>query len=163
MPPASFSVDGVALLPSGSLRVTLPLDFARELRANATPEERKLWRVLAGVRPRFTRQYRIGRYVADLACRRARIIVELDGSQHVDSKRDIVRDRAVNGDRWLVLRFWNNEVRSNMEGVVSAIIETLKVRLPPGESVEFVSARPTRTRRRKQEPPPAPPASAGGE
>ncbi len=57
---------------------------ARALRSGATAEERKVWHMLSRYRPRFTRQLPIGPYIADFACRQAKLIVELDGSQHVD-------------------------------------------------------------------------------
>lgn len=66
---------------------------ARTLRSNATPEERKLWRLLSRYRPKFTRQLPIGPYIADLACRQAMLVVEIDGGQHSESKRDEIRDR----------------------------------------------------------------------
>ena len=140
----------------------LPLDFARTLRAEATPQERMLWRTLSRLRPRFTRQYRIGPYVGDFACRRAQVIVELDGGQHAESASDRVRDVEIESDRWVVLRFWNNEVTTNAAGVVEAIISAAEPRLPPGETFESVNPRPAR-KRKKKEPPPTPPASAGGE
>jgi len=60
--------------------------FARRLRREATPEERMIWRRISRFRPAFTRQLTISDlYVADLACRQARLAIELDGSQHVDS------------------------------------------------------------------------------
>jgi very-short-patch-repair endonuclease len=61
---------------------------ARELRANATEAERTIWRLLSRYRPKFTRQLPVGPYIVDLACRQARLVVELDGSQHLDSEPD---------------------------------------------------------------------------
>jgi very-short-patch-repair endonuclease len=66
---------------------------ARELRRNATEAERVIWHRLYGHRPRFTRQLVIGRSIVDLACRRARLAVELDGSQHLDLPADARRTR----------------------------------------------------------------------
>ena len=75
------------------------LRFARALRNNPTPAEEKLWRALSRVRPRFTRQLRLGPFVADFACRRARLIVEVDGSPHAESSTDAVRSAALER-RW---------------------------------------------------------------
>ncbi|MEA3001908.1 MAG: hypothetical protein QOH81_696 [Sphingomonadales bacterium] len=80
------------------IRKTLT-DKARHLRTNATPQERALWRLLSRYRPKFTRQLSIPPYIADLACRQARLIVEIDGSQHIDAEADVDRthflERAV--------------------------------------------------------------------
>ena len=95
---------------------------ARQLRSNATDVERILWRLLSRYRPKFTRQLPIGPYVADFACRQARLVVELDGSQHAESEHDIVRTRFLNDEGWTVIRFWNNEVIENPDGVVIAIL-----------------------------------------
>ena len=95
---------------------------ARALRNNATPAERTLWRLLSRHRPKFTRQLPIGPYIADLACREARLIVEFDGSQHVDSAHDERRTRFLTGQGWTVIRFWNSEVGDNPSGVAEAIL-----------------------------------------
>lgn len=65
---------------------------ARSLRSNTTPEERKMWELLSRYRPKFTRQLPIGPYIVDFACRQAKLVVEVDGGQHADSERDIIRD-----------------------------------------------------------------------
>jgi len=65
---------------------------ARALRSNATREERKVWELLSRYRPKFTRQLPIGPYIADFACRQAKLAVEIDGGQHAQSERDRVRD-----------------------------------------------------------------------
>ncbi len=105
-----------------------PTGVARRLRINMTDAERKLWyalrdRRLAGIK--FRRQAPIGPYVADFICYEARLVIEVDGGQHADSASDPIRDRwlATNGFR--VLRFWNNEVLGNIEGVLAAVVETL--------------------------------------
>ena len=142
------------------------LRFARALRNNPTPAEEKLWRALSRVRPRFTRQLRLGPFVADFACRRARLIVEADGSQHAESSTDAVRSAALEADGWRVIRFWNSDIAGNLDGVVEAIVTAVATRIPSREDVQFVASRAGRERRprgRKQGPPPAPPARAGGE
>jgi very-short-patch-repair endonuclease len=97
---------------------------ARRLRRASTDAERKLWyrlrsRSVDGYK--FVRQEPIGPYVADFVCRERRLIVEVDGSQHADSKRDLIRSLWLVEHRYKVLRFWNNDVLSNIDGVLEAI------------------------------------------
>ena len=101
---------------------------ARRLRRNSTDAELKLWnrlrsRSILGFK--FVRQEPIGPYIVDFACRERRLIVELDGSQHADSMRDVVRDRWLAQQGYHVLRFWNNDVMVNMEGVLETIAMVL--------------------------------------
>ena len=95
---------------------------ARDLRNNATRHERKLWAMITRLRPKFTRQLPIGPYFADFACRQAKLIVELDGSQHAESERDQRRDAFLSQEGWTVLRRWNKELDENAEGVMEAIM-----------------------------------------
>ena len=95
---------------------------ARALRNNATPEERTLWRLISRYRPKFTRQLPIGPYIADFACREPRLVVEIDGSQHMGSDYDASRDRYLVSQGWTVIRFWNSDVQNNPEGVAEAIL-----------------------------------------
>jgi len=76
----------------------------------------------------FRRQVPINRFIADFICFEARLVVEVDGGQHADSVRDQQRDRwfAANGFR--VVRFWNNEVLSNLEGVLTVLLAKLEQR-----------------------------------
>jgi very-short-patch-repair endonuclease len=98
-------------------------DRARALRNEATPQERILWNLLSRYRPKFTRQLSLSpHYVADLANRQARLIVEIDGSQHMDSLTDAARTRFLETEGWTVIRFWNSEVDENPEGVAEAIL-----------------------------------------
>ncbi|MBM0170452.1 endonuclease domain-containing protein [Altererythrobacter sp. C41] len=97
---------------------------ARELRNRATPAERVLWRYLSksqlGVK--FSRQMPVGPYFADFLCRERKLIVELDGWSHdVAPERDVVRERFLRGQGYRLLRFMNEDVRGNVEGVVTAI------------------------------------------
>jgi very-short-patch-repair endonuclease len=120
--------------------------FARRLRNEATPEERMIWRRISRFRPAFTRQLTISdSYVADLACRQARLAVELDGSQHVDSAYDKARTAHLAGLGWQVVRFWNNEVRENAGGVAEAIIAAAAARL--GFAPEAIPSRAGRVRK----------------
>ncbi|MEA3015413.1 MAG: hypothetical protein QOI38_135 [Sphingomonadales bacterium] len=95
---------------------------ARALRNEPTPQEVAIWRLLSRYRPKFTRQLSIEPYYADLANRQAKLIVELDGSQHVDSTADEARTRFLEREGWTVIRFWNGDVDSNPEGVAEAIL-----------------------------------------
>lgn len=95
---------------------------ARSLRNDATPEERKMWALLSRCRPKFTRQLPIGPYIVDFACRRAKLVVEIDGGQHAGSERDVVRDQWLAGQGWSVFRVWNRDVRENPVGAAEAIV-----------------------------------------
>jgi very-short-patch-repair endonuclease len=100
---------------------------ARQLRANATDPEVRLWRHLRRsplLGSHFRRQVPIGPYVADFACMAARLIVEVDGSQHGDSTvkaRDDSRTRWLEREGYRVLRFWNNDLIQNIQGVLETI------------------------------------------
>ena len=67
------------------------------------------------------RQEPIGPYICDFVCREQHLIVEVDGGQHADSAADVVRDRWLSAEGYRVLRFWNNDVLSNTEGVLITI------------------------------------------
>jgi very-short-patch-repair endonuclease len=95
---------------------------ARALRSNATREERKMWELLSRYRPKFTRQLPIGSYIADFACRQAKLVVEIDGGQHAGSSRDEIRDRWLLEEGWTVVRVWNSDVRENPSGVAEVIL-----------------------------------------
>ena len=94
---------------------------ARELRANMTPEERKLWYEFLRTYPlRFMRQIPIDRFIVDFYCAKAKLVVELDGSQHFEpagSEYDRERDHVLTKYGILVIRIPNNEVKQNFRGV----------------------------------------------
>jgi len=73
----------------------------------------------------------IGSYIVDFACRSARLAIELDGSQHIDCLRDEERTSRLEGLGWRVLRFWNNDVIANCDGVAAAILIEVSARLGP--------------------------------
>jgi very-short-patch-repair endonuclease len=99
-------------------------DNARALRNQATPQERALWALLSRYRPKFTRQLSLDPYyVGDMACRQAKLIIEIDGSQHIDATSDEVRTLFLESEGWTVIRFWNSEVDENPEGVAEAILQ----------------------------------------
>jgi BirA family biotin operon repressor/biotin-[acetyl-CoA-carboxylase] ligase len=95
---------------------------ARALRTSRTEAEALIWARLHTVRPRFTRQLPVGNYIVDLACRKARLVVEFDGGQHAECARDVVRTAFLEGLGWTVLRFWNSDVFENADGVAEAIL-----------------------------------------
>jgi very-short-patch-repair endonuclease len=107
---------------------------ARRLRRDSTDAELKLWyrmrsRSILGFK--FVRQEPIGPYVADFACRERRLIVEVDGGQHAESERDLVRDQWFADHRYRVLRFWNTDVLANIDGVLETIAMVLSGETDP--------------------------------
>lgn len=103
--------------------------IARRLRRDQTEAEERLWYFLRGRRfegEKFVRQLQIGHYVADLACRTARLAIELDGGQH-DPARDAARTEIIERYGYRVLRFWNNDVLANTDGVLEAIRQELLI------------------------------------
>lgn len=101
----------------------------RQLRRNATDAENRLWYVLRdrGLGGRkFVRQFPVGPYIADFACREAALIVELDGGQHADNAKDTFRTAYLNTQGYGVLRFWNGDVMQNRDGVIWAIQSTIE-------------------------------------
>ncbi|WP_353705803.1 endonuclease domain-containing protein [Bradyrhizobium sp. INPA03-11B] len=70
---------------------------------------------------KFARQVPIGNYICDFACREKRLVIGVDGGQHADSAADAIRDRYLADEGYRVLRFWNNEVLENIEGVLTTI------------------------------------------
>jgi very-short-patch-repair endonuclease len=75
---------------------------------------------------RIRRQHPIGKYIADFACIERKVVIELDGGQHQDQVAyDEQRTSFLQENGWRVLRFWNNDVTGNLDGVLSAIAEAL--------------------------------------
>jgi len=103
--------------------------LARKLRRAQTEAEDRLWsrlrnRQLLDFKFRF--QFPIGRHVADFACEQARLVVELDGGQHVDSQSDPARTAAIHAAGYQILRFWNHDVFANTDGVLEVIAQALR-------------------------------------
>src|SRR5271167_2696368 len=97
---------------------------ARTMRGAPTDSELRLWRLLRDRRLsgfKFRRQVPVGPYIVDFLCVGAKLIVEADGFQHAESPRDRARDAYLESQGWKVLRFWNNEVLQNREGVLETI------------------------------------------
>jgi very-short-patch-repair endonuclease len=107
---------------------------ARGLRRDATDGEKKLWQCLCQTSPgrsHFRRQATIGPYFAYFACHQTRIVIEVDGGQHADCTADEQRSRYLEANGYRVLRFWNNEVLANIEGVVEVICEAVGLKEDP--------------------------------
>ncbi len=101
---------------------------ARELRRNPTEAEKRLWRALRSRLPGFKwrRQMPVGPYFADFACFAERLVVELDGGQHADAgEYDATRTRFIGSQGYRVMRFWNNDVMDNVDGVLETIEQAL--------------------------------------
>ena len=127
---------------------TLPAaqrDRARTMRNAPTPAEQALWQQLRGSRlagNKFSRQIAIGPFIADLVCRRSKLVIELDGSQH-DHDADARRTQLLESEGYTVLRFTNAQVRDDIDMAVRVIAAQLSSAQTP--------------------PPPTPPASGRGE
>jgi very-short-patch-repair endonuclease len=125
---------------------------ARRLRREVTDAERKIWlhlKRLSSGKSHFRRQATIGPYFADFACHELRLVIEIDGGQHNEPIRvaaDVARTAYFNSYGYRVLRFWNNDVLNNVDGVLAAIQNALTV---------SASRPPT--------PDPSPPQAGGGE
>ncbi len=106
-----------------------PTRRSRELRANMTDAERKLWthlsaRKVSGVR--FNTQFPIGGFVCDFVSRGAKLVIEVDGGQHAEAEQaDAERTRYIERQGYRVIRFWNNDVLANVEGVVAEVERVL--------------------------------------
>ena len=104
------------------------LDRRKELRKSSTPQEYKLWMFLKGknLGVKFRRQHGIGPYIVDFYCKKKNLVIELDGSQHLDEKEyDTERDNYMQALDIKVLRFWNNEVDMDIIRVLKKIKEYL--------------------------------------
>ncbi|MGO8914829.1 MAG: endonuclease domain-containing protein [Stellaceae bacterium] len=107
--------------------------LARRLRITPTDAEIRLWsrlrrKQLEGFR--FRRQHPMGPYVVDFFCPDAKLVVEVDGGQHAESASDVVRTRWLEAQGYRVIRFWNNDVLGNTEGVLLSILDALRA-CPP--------------------------------
>ncbi len=119
------------------MRTGEKIRFAKTSRREMTAAEHLLWyrlrdRRLLGCK--FRRQYPVGPYVADFACLERALIVELDGSQHLDASSDAAREAFLHRKGFQLLRFWNNEVLVRTDAVCDAIAQRLCVArfsLPP--------------------------------
>jgi len=107
-----------------------PGPYARRLRRDQTDVELKLWwrlrnRQLCGAK--FRRQHPVGSFIVDFCCPEARLVIEVDGGHHaVQREADARRTTWLEGHGNTVLRFWDNDVLANMEGVLERVCEALR-------------------------------------
>ncbi|MCV0396104.1 MAG: DUF559 domain-containing protein [Rhizobiaceae bacterium] len=130
--------DGEGELPAGSRRKSGATAYARRMRRDGTKEEALLWIELKGRRLggyHFVRQFPIGPDIVDFCCRKRKLIVEVDGSQHADSGRDRRRDEYLRDHGWSTLRVWNEDVLRRRTAVCDTILAA-----PDGRLSESVSA-----------------------
>ncbi|HML27376.1 MAG TPA: DUF559 domain-containing protein [Hyphomicrobium sp.] len=126
---------------------------ARQLRNNATPAERKLWLRLRVVKisgQKFRRQVPIDPFIVDFVCLSHRLIIEVDGATHSTDQEiasDLRRQRYLENQGFMVLRFQNADVAKNIDGVMDVVVDVLRARADPNPS----------------SPPPDPSPQGGGE
>ena len=121
---------------------------ARQLRHGGNIAEATLWnelkdRKLGG--HKFVRQFPIGPYFADFACRAAKLVVELDGSQHAESDYDRRRDEVMREEGYSILRVWSHEALKQTRSVCETILAALEGRMTEdvvAMDLRFVSAKP---------------------
>lgn len=118
---------------------TTPKTFghAKQLHRNMTSAEVKLWAKLRAhqLNIHFRNQHAIGKYVVDFCAPRKKLIIELDGSQHLEQEEyDQERTHYLESQGYTVLRFWNNQVMSNIESVILAITQALEDQNDKGHS-----------------------------
>ena len=105
---------------------------AGELRKELTPAERKLWSVLRGNKLNgvsFRRQHAIGNYIVDFVSIKKKLIIELDGSQHLEqTEYDEERTRYLESQGYKVIRFWNDQIEKEMDGVIKMLEEIIGTR-----------------------------------
>jgi very-short-patch-repair endonuclease len=106
------------------------------MRSAPTEAERKLWWHLRHRLPlsatHFRRQVRLGRFIVDFASHQLKIVIEIDGGQHAEQlERDAKRTEFLKAEGYRVLRFWNNEVLRNIDGVLEVIQSTILATLTP--------------------------------
>jgi very-short-patch-repair endonuclease len=100
----------------------------RKLRGQQTDAERKLWFALRDRRlggHKFVRQEAIGSFIVDFVCREKNLIIEVDGGQHFENEKDTKRDAWLAREGYRIMRFWNNDVLANREGVLLTILNAL--------------------------------------
>ena len=95
------------------------------MRKDPTDAEKQLWRHLcarlATPGTHFRRQVQIGPYIVDFVSHHLKLAIEVDGGQHAESKRDLARTRTLEDQGYRVLRFWNSDVLTNIDGVLEII------------------------------------------
>ena len=112
------------------------ISLAQNLRKNATPQEKQLWYDFLSFYPiRFQRQKAIGNFIADFYCHKAKLVVEIDGSQHFTDAglvADAFRTEKLEGYGLKIIRFTNQDIKNNFRGVCEYIDHTVKASLREG-------------------------------
>jgi very-short-patch-repair endonuclease len=112
-------------------------NLAKVLRRRQTDAEEKVWAVLRSrqfIDLKFRRQHPVGDYIVDFVCLDEKLIIEIDGGQHNEKQmidKDEARQKWLEGEGFRVIRFWNNDVMENLEGVMSRLIELIEERRHP--------------------------------
>ncbi len=120
-------------MPTSQPKPTLLLSRSRNLRQHSTDVEARLWQFLRSRKLegyKFRRQEVIGNYIVDFLCKEYALIVELDGGQHFESKKDQERDKWLQTQGYTILRFWNYDVIENIEAVWDKILDCLSSLTP---------------------------------
>jgi very-short-patch-repair endonuclease len=103
---------------------------AQTLRQNMTDAENRIWYYLRNRRLggyKFVREHVIGHYIADFVCREKKLIIEIDGGQHMDAiEYDLLRTKDLESRGYRVLRIWNHEVFKNIQGVMDSVLNLLE-------------------------------------
>ena len=110
------------------------------MRRIPTDAERKIWLLLRDRRldgMKFRRQVPFGPYILDFVCLERRLVVEIDGGQHADSKADTIRDARLQERGFRVVRYWNTDVLRNREGVLTDLLLQLVEPLTPSSSLNL--------------------------
>lgn len=106
--------------------------LARKLRKNQTPQECIMWNLLRNQQfkgLKFRRQYPIGDYIVDFVCKEIKLIIEIDGGQHNSEEGlvyDLERTKFLEEKGYKVIRFWNNEIDKNIDGVFDYLSQVIE-------------------------------------
>lgn len=98
------------------------------MRQSQTEAEKIIWHHLKAKRFlgfKFKRQHPIGPYFPDFVCLEHKLVIEIDGGQHSENKKDVVRTKFLEDEGYTVIRFWNNDVLGNIDGLLSSLSLTL--------------------------------------
>ena len=105
------------------------------MRKDATRAENMLWQSIRGGKLegfKFRRQVPMHNYIVDFICFDARVIIEVDGAQHAENAADIRRDAYFQGEGFVTLRFWNEEIETNLDFVCLCVLDCLRQRQSVG-------------------------------
>jgi very-short-patch-repair endonuclease len=115
------------------MREPQPTNLAKALRRNESDAERKLWSKLRSRQfenLKFRRQQPLGKYIVDFVSFEKKVIIEVDGSQHMEprnNEKDMERTTFFEDEGYMVLRFWNNDILTNIEGVGLKLLEQINL------------------------------------